>query len=117
VLFPSAGADLSAAGQRDLDQFVEVYRQVESRIPKDLPVLIEVQGHTDRVPINTSRFASNWELSTARALNVVRHLIGRGIPPQRLAAVGMGEYHPIEEADGADALRRNRRIELKISSR
>ncbi len=81
VLFPSGGATLSSAGRKDLEQFVEVYRQVETQIPKDLPVIIEVQGHTDRVPINTPRFASNWELSTARALNVIDYLISRGIPP------------------------------------
>jgi chemotaxis protein MotB len=69
------------------------------------------------VPISTARFKSNWELSIFRALNVVSYLIELGIPPQRLAAVGMGEYHPIEEGSDATALRRNRRIELKITSR
>lgn len=117
VLFPSAEAELSSGGRGDLNQFVEVYRQVESQLPKDLPVIIEVQGHTDRVPISTSRFGSNWELSIFRALNVVNYLIERGIPPQRLAAVGMGEYHPIAEGRDAASLRRNRRIELKITSR
>jgi chemotaxis protein MotB len=117
VLFPSGEAELSSGGRGDLDQFVAVYRQVEPKLPRDLPVIIEVQGHTDRVPISTARFKSNWELSIFRALNVVSYLIELGIPPQRLAAVGMGEYHPIEEGSDATALRRNRRIELKITSR
>lgn len=117
VLFPSGEAELSGGGRGDLDKFVEVYRQLESEIPRDLPVIIEVQGHTDRVPISTSEFRSNWELSSHRALGVVNYFIERGIPPGRLAAVGMGEYHPIEASKTAEAYRRNRRIELKITSR
>ncbi|NMQ20111.1 hypothetical protein E4P82_13430 [Candidatus Competibacter phosphatis] len=93
-----------------------VYQQLAARLPPDLPVIIEVQGHTDRVPIR-GRFPSNWELSTARAQEVVNYLIQQGIPPQRLAAVGMAEYHPIDPADNPEAYRRNRRIELKITSR
>lgn len=117
VLFPSGEAVLSPQGREGLDKFVEVYRQVADQLPPDLPVIIQVQGHTDRLPIRTARFASNWELSTARALDVVQYLIDQGIPPQRLAAVGMGEYHPISEGEGPESLRRNRRIELKITSR
>lgn len=117
VLFASGEATLSEGGKADLDKFVTVYNQVAEQLPKDLPVIIEVQGHTDRVPIRTSRFRSNWELSTQRALDVVNYLIEQGIPAERLAAVGMGEYHPIDPADTPEAYRRNRRIELKITSR
>lgn len=117
VLFPSGEADLAAAGKPDLDKFVQVYRQLADKLPADLPVIIEVQGHTDRVPIRTSRYTSNWELSTARALDVVSYLVSQGVPPQRLAATGMGEYHPIDPGDSPHAYRRNRRIELKITSR
>ena len=117
VLFSSGEADLSGGGEGDLDKFVDVYQQLADALPEDVPVIIEVQGHTDKVPVSGARFASNWELSTARALNVVNYLIDRGIPPERLAAVGMGEYHPIEAGDDPEALRRNRRIELKITSR
>ena len=116
VLFASGEATLSASGGGDLDKFAAVYRQLAAKLPPDLPVIIEVQGHTDRVPVR-GRFPSNWELSTARAQQVVNYLIQQGIPPQRLAAVGMAEYHPIDPADNADAYRRNRRIELKITSR
>jgi chemotaxis protein MotB len=117
VLFPSGEADLTPQGRAQLDKFVGVYEQLKSQIPSDLPVVIEVQGHTDRVPIHTARFPSNWELSTARALGVVNYLIERGIQPERLAAVGMGPYHPIDPADTPAAYRKNRRIELKITSR
>ncbi|MGB4876252.1 MAG: peptidoglycan -binding protein [Candidatus Competibacter sp.] len=117
VLFASGEATLSASGSGDLDKFAMVYQQLAARLPPDLPVIIEVQGHTDRAPIRGGRFPSNWELSTARAQQVVNYLIQQGVPPQRLAAVGMGEYHPIDPADSPDAYRRNRRIELKITSR
>jgi chemotaxis protein MotB len=117
VLFPSGEATLSPAGRGDLDKFVAVYRQLAADLPEDLPVIIEVQGHTDRVPIRTARFSSNWQLSTQRALDVVDYLIQQGIPPEHVAAVGMGEYHPIDTGDTPEAYRRNRRIELKITSR
>ena len=117
VLFAPGDATLSTSGSGDLDKFAMVYQQLATRLPADLPVIIEVQGHTDRTPIRNSRFPSNWELSTARAQQVVNYLIQQGVPPQRLAAVGMGEYHPIDPADNPEAYRRNRRIELKITSR
>lgn len=118
VLFGSGEAALSASGQSDLDKFAMVYKQLAAQLPPDLPVIIEVQGHTDRTPIrNSGRFPSNWELSTARAQEVVNYLIAQGVPPERLAAVGMGEYHPIDSANNQEAYKRNRRIELKITSR
>ena len=117
VLFPSGAASLTVGGRDDLDKFAAVYRQVESRLPPDLPVIIEVQGHTDRIPIHNERFRSNWELSFHRALGVVDYLISQGVPPQRLAAVGMGEHHPIVAGEDPVTLRKNRRIELKITSR
>ena len=116
VLFASGEATLSASGGGDLDKFAAVYRQLAAKLPPDLPVIIEVQGHTDRVPVR-GRFPSNWELSTARAQQVVNYLIQQGIPPERLAAVGMAEYHPIDPANNTEAYRRNRRVELKITSR
>ena len=73
--------------------------------------------HSPPAHIRGGRFPSNWELSTSRAQEVVNYLIRQGVSPQRLAAVGMGEYHPIDPADNLEAYRRNRRIELKITSR
>ena len=77
--------------------------------------ILRVDGHTDRRPISTAEFPSNWELSTARALSIVRHLIERGIPPERLAATGFGQFRPIDTGDTPEALARNRRIELKLT--
>src|SRR3546814_13966168 len=82
--------------------------------PKDIDWVLRVDGHTDRVPVNwSSPFASNWELSQARALAVVLQLIDLGIPPQRLMAAGFGEHQPIEAGDDETSYRRNRRLEFK----
>jgi chemotaxis protein MotB len=86
-------------------------------MPADVEWFIRVDGHSDNVPIQSGRFASNWELSLARALAVVRYLVSRGVPPERLSANGFGEYQPLDNADTREAHRRNRRIELKLSQR
>jgi chemotaxis protein MotB len=117
ILFPSGKAELAPGGREELTQFVAVYREVADRIPEGLGLIIQVEGHTDRLPIRTDRFRSNWELSTARALSVVRFLIDQGIPPEQLAAAGYGEYHPLTPGDTAAQRRQNRRIELKITQR
>ncbi len=85
--------------------------------PKDLPWIIRVDGHTDTRPINTPQFPSNWELSSARAIAVVRYLRELGIPETRLAATGFAHMHPIENRDDEIAHRRNRRIEMKLTQR
>jgi chemotaxis protein MotB len=78
---------------------------------------LRVDGHTDKRPINTAAFPSNWELSTQRALSVVRFLISEGVAPQHLAATGFGEFQPLDSGDDEVAYRRNRRIELKLTER
>lgn len=117
VIFPSASDELSEDGLRQLLRLAETLKTVSANIPDDLPWVLQVDGHTDRRPISTARFPSNWELSTARALAIVKFLRDQGIPAQRLAATGYGEYHPIDPADTAEAHARNRRIELKLTSR
>ncbi|MFZ8924359.1 MAG: OmpA family protein [Candidatus Puniceispirillaceae bacterium] len=78
---------------------------------------MKVDGHTDNVPIRAGRYADNWDLSTERALSVVRYLNQQGLPANRLAAAGYGEYQPLDASDSANARRKNRRIELKITQR
>ena len=87
------------------------------RQQRGLPWVLQVDGHTDRRPISNARFPSHWELSTARALAIVKFLRGQGIPPQRLAATGYGEFHPLDARSTEEAYARNRRIELKLTSR
>jgi chemotaxis protein MotB len=115
ILFPSGEAELSRGGERQLDRFVATYREVRDRIPQGIGMIIMVEGHTDRVPIRTAEFRSNWELSSARALSVVRYLISQGVAPPRLAATGYGEYHPLTPGGTSAQRRQNRRIELKIT--
>jgi chemotaxis protein MotB len=117
LLFDSGSATLEPAGRDELRKLAATVRELGARIPPDLDWILRVDGHTDRVPINTPAFASNWELSTARAVTVVEFLVAEGIAPSRLSAAGFGEHHPIDPGDSPEAYRGNRRIELKLTSR
>ena len=117
VLFPSASDEVSADGMVQLGRLAETLKTLSADMPTDLPWVLQVDGHTDRRPIATPRFPSNWELSTARALAIVKFLHGQGIPPERLAATGYGEFHPLDARSTEEAYARNRRIELKLTSR
>jgi chemotaxis protein MotB len=117
VLFPPGSAALSPEAQERLKPVADAIKTIAPKIPTDLPWVLQVGGHTDKLPINTPQFPSNWELSTARALSVVRYLAAQGIPADRLSAAGYGEYEPIDPGDTPDAYRKNRRIELKLTER
>jgi chemotaxis protein MotB len=117
VLFPTASDEVSAEGMIQLTRLAETLKTLAAEIPDDLPWVLQVDGHTDRRPISNARFPSNWELSTARALAIVKFLRGQGIPPQRLAATGYGEFHALDPRNNEEAYARNRRIELKLTSR
>ncbi len=115
VLFATAEAELGENGKRQIAALATSLKEVAARIPGDLDWVLRVDGHTDRRPINTPQFPSNWELSSARALSIVRYLISQGIPPRRLVAAGFGEYRPLTTADTPEAWQRNRRIEIKLT--
>jgi chemotaxis protein MotB len=117
LLFPPGNADLSDQGKGELQELAGVLREISPGIPDDLQWILRVDGHTDRVPINTEKYPSNWELSTARAVAVVRYLASQGIPEERMAAAGFSKFHPIDPADSDQAYRKNRRIEIKLTSR
>ena len=118
VLFPSGSARLQVGGQRQLARFAGTLLEIARDIPEEVDWILRVDGHTDRVPIGSrSAFRSNWELSTARATEVVQYLIAQGVPPQRLAAAGFGEFQPLDPTNTRAAFRRNRRIELKLDQR
>lgn len=117
VLFDTASADLEEGGKTQLTQLAETLKELSGRIPKDIDWVLRVDGHTDRRPIRTPQFPSNWELSTARAISVVKFLIEQGLPPDRLAATGFGEFQPIDPKEDEIAYRRNRRIEFKLTER
>lgn len=117
VLFPPGGAEIDPAGQAQLAKLAAVVRGITAEIPAELPWVLQVDGHTDRLRINTPRFPSNWELSTARAIAVARYLVEQGIAPDRVAARGFAEFQPLDPGAGGEALRRNRRIEIKLTTR
>ena len=117
VLFDSGTAEIGPAGQQQLAALAQTLREIAAGIPQELPWVLQVDGHTDRRPINTLRFPSNWELSTARAISVARFLVSQGIPADRVAATGFAEFQPLDPADNEEAWRRNRRIEIKLTTR
>src|SRR5918996_3362086 len=116
VLFPSASAEIGANGRDELRKLAQSLREITAEMPTDLPWVLQIDGHTDRRPIRTPEFPSNWELSTARAMNVGRFLIDDGIPPERIAVAGFGAFHPIDDRNDEIAYRRNRRIEIKLTN-
>lgn len=117
VLFASGSASLGEEGRAQLAKLARTLMEIAREIPDDLNWILRVDGHTDKVPISTPHFPSNWELSTARAISVTKFLIEQGVPPYRLAATGFGEFQPLDDRDDEIAYRRNRRIELKLTQR
>jgi len=117
VLFQPGSADLGADAKHELDLLGGALREIATKIPAEIPWVLRVDGHTDKRPISTSQFPSNWELSTARATAVVKYLVQQGLPAARLAAAGFGEFQPIDTGDSDDAYSKNRRIEFKLTER
>ncbi|MEX1180462.1 MAG: peptidoglycan -binding protein [Cucumibacter sp.] len=115
LLFASGEANISAAGGPALTSVADAILELEQLIPPDIHWVLRIDGHTDRRPISTARFPSNWELSAARAISVAKFMVDRGVSPNRLVAAGFGEFQPIDPADNDDAYRRNRRIEFKLT--
>lgn len=117
LLFPSGSDQLQSTALPQLDRIAQTLREVTAEIPSDIDWVLRIDGHTDRQPINTGRFPSNWELSSARAIAIVKHLVAAGIPAHRLTANGFGEFHPLDRGDDPVALARNRRIEIQLTNR
>lgn len=117
VLFDSGQAVLRPDGKSLLDRFVSTFLQLQGKIPPDSGLNIQIQGHTDTDPISNARFASNWELSTARATEVVKYLIQKGIPSTRLSAAGFSEFFPAVAGKDEASKRQNRRIEIFFTRR
>ncbi|SHK07935.1 chemotaxis protein MotB [Marinobacter antarcticus] len=117
LLFASGSARLGAEGKQELDKLAGVLLDVVKTIPQDLEWILRIDGHTDLIPINTPQFPSNWELSTARAVAVVRYLADQGVPQNRMVAAGFGEFFPVANGTTPEALQENRRIEIKLTDR
>ncbi len=109
LLFPSGGATIKPKARPILEQLAQMFRK--------FPGEIQVEGHTDNVPINSRRFPSNWELSAARAVAVARNFHGLDIPPARLSATGYGEFRPVADNGTAAGRAANRRVEITLALR
>jgi chemotaxis protein MotB len=118
VFFDPGQAELKPEGMPELDKVATAMRDIITNIPPDIPWVLRVDGHTDKRPLSgTGKFATNWDLSAARAIAVVRYLQSQGLPPEHLLAAGFGEFQPLDLGDTEDAFKRNRRIELKLTDR
>ena len=116
VLFAPGQASIGEAGEKQLSQIATALIEITTTIPEDIPWLLQVDGHTDNIPI-AGQYQDNWDLSTERALSVVRLMVANGVPPQRLSAAGYGEFQPVSIGDTASDRQKNRRIELKLTQR
>jgi chemotaxis protein MotB len=117
VFFDSGSADLKPEATAQLDKLAGALKELEGKIPSDIAWAMRIDGHTDIHPIATPQFPSNWELSSERAISVVRYLIDKGVLANRLVAAGFGQYQPIDTGTSDEALAKNRRIELKLTER
>jgi chemotaxis protein MotB len=117
VLFTLGSADIGAEGQAQLNDLAMALKELTDQIPDDIEWILQIDGHTDDLPIKTNLYQDNWDLSTARALSVLRYLVEQGIDPKRLAATGYGEFQPIDPGQNDVARARNRRIEFKLTRR
>lgn len=117
VLFDSGSAELGKEGREKMARLASTLKDIAAKIPDEINWVLRIDGHTDDVPIATPRFPSNWELSTGRAISVVKFLVSQGVPASRLAAAGFGEFQPLDGQEGEASRQRNRRIELKLDQR
>ncbi len=117
VFFKAESAEIGDEGKIKLKELAKILKDAMKAFPDDIDWILRVDGHTDKNPIKGTKFKSNWELSVARAVSVVDFLISEGIPENRLAATGFGEFHPLVDANDPDSLRKNRRIEFKLTEK
>jgi len=117
VLFAKGEAAINQDGKEEIKKIAAALLELQGQIPDEINWVLRVDGHTDADAISTAQFPSNWELSAARAIAVVRHLIAEGVPEKRLMAAGFGEFQPLDPGDSEEAYERNRRIELKLTER
>jgi chemotaxis protein MotB len=109
ILFASGSATLGKEGKEALDKVAQAFKGLQGKV-------VRVEGHTDNVPTGGGAFPTNWDLSTARALAVVRFLQERGVDPTILAAAGYGEHQPVAPNDTPEGRSLNRRIEIVLAA-
>ena len=116
VLFALGSDELGAEGQIEMQKLAATLMEIERSLPTDIDWILQIEGHTDSLPVKAGQtYKDNWELSTKRALSVLRYLIKQGIEPSRLSASGYGSFQPIDVKNTKTARMKNRRIEMKIT--
>jgi len=117
IFFESGSDFIQETGREKLYNIAVSLKEISEKIPKKIDWILRIDGHTDKVPINNERFESNWHLSSSRSINIVKFFIEQGIPPNRLVAAGFGEYSPLVLDESEQAYEKNRRIEIKLTTR
>ena len=116
VLFSLGSDELGVEGQIEMQKLATTLMEIEKSLPTDIDWILQIEGHTDSLPVKQGQtYKDNWELSTKRALSVLRFLIKQGIEPSRLSASGYGSFQPIDKDNTKSARMKNRRIEMKIT--
>ena len=116
VLFALGSAELTPAGQESMAWLAITIKDIATEIPPDIQWILRIDGHTDHQPIRPGfPYASNWELSAARAITVVKLMIADGVPQEHLAATSFADNQPLDPADTLEAYVKNRRIELRLT--
>src|SRR5690606_32808416 len=114
----SGATEVNPRGHDEMRKLAGAILELQREMPPEINWVLRVDGHTDNIPLSgTGRFRDNWELSTARAVAVVKFLIENGVPAERLVAAGFGEFQPLDPENTPEARSRNRRIELKLTER
>ena len=117
IFFKTASDEIDVSGNFELKQIAKSLLEIAEIIPKEIDWVLRIDGHTDKRPISNLKFASNWHLSSSRAIKIINKLISEGIPPNRLVAAGFGEFSPIVKENSESAFAKNRRIEIKLTNR
>ncbi|MDA0764565.1 MAG: peptidoglycan -binding protein [Proteobacteria bacterium] len=116
VLFSIGSVEIGPKGQLEMVTLASTLVEIEKSLPTDIDWILQIEGHTDNLPVKEGQtYKDNWELSTKRALSVLRFLIKQGINPSRLSASGYGSFQPIDINNNANARKKNRRIEMTIT--
>lgn len=117
LLFDTGSAELGVDGIQQVRNLAVTLKDIAKTMPKGINWVLRIDGHTDKRPITSGRYPSNWELSTARAITVLRTLAANGVPKDRLAAAGFGEFQPLDPAENDAAYAKNRRIEIRFDQK
>ncbi len=117
VFFESGSDIIQLEGLEKLREIANSLIEISAKIPQNIDWILRVDGHTDKIPIKNEQFDSNWHLSSSRAINIVKFFIKNGIQPHRLVAAGFGENYPIDKGNTDESFKKNRRIEIKLTTR